>query len=148
MNSSVDCLFDTDIQRLVANETREYIQQVELKHSLTNQLSHIEIDELVVNHGFVREKKLLEESELQIEMANEYFIAGSPFSETSIPGIYGAGDVIMYDGKVHLIAGAFQDAVNAVNKAKQFVEPDAFESGMVSSHNDIFKKNVIKKISC
>ncbi|MFD1449363.1 NAD(P)/FAD-dependent oxidoreductase [Oceanobacillus sojae] len=147
MNSSVDCLFDTDIQRLVANETREYIQQVELKHSLTNQLSHIEIDELVVNHGFVREKKLLEESELQIEMANEYFIAGSPFSETSIPGIYGAGDVIMYDGKVHLIAGAFQDAVNAVNKAKQFVEPDAFESGMVSSHNDIFKKRNKKLVA-
>lgn len=147
MNSSVECLFDTDIKRLIADGTREHIQQVELKHSLTNQLINIEIDELVVNHGFVREKKLLEESDLQIEMANEYFIAGSPFSETSVPGIYGAGDVIMYDGKVHLIAGAFQDAVNAVNKAKQFIEPDAFESGMVSSHNDLFKKRNKKLVA-
>lgn len=147
MNSSVECLFDTDIKRLIANEARERIQQVEVSHKLTNQLSRIELDELVVNHGFVREKKLLEESDLPIEMANEYFIAGSPYSETSVPGIYGAGDVIHYEGKVHLIAGAFQDAVNAVNKAKQFIEPTATESGMVSSHNDIFKKRNKKLVA-
>ncbi|GAB2554564.1 NAD(P)/FAD-dependent oxidoreductase [Gracilibacillus alcaliphilus] len=147
MNSSVECLFDTDIKRLIANDTRERIQEVEVTNKLTNQVSKIEMDELVVNHGFVREKKLLEESDLNIEMANEYFIASSPYSETSVPGIYGAGDVIKYDGKVHLIAGAFQDAVNAVNRAKQFIEPTATESGMVSSHNDIFKKRNKKLVA-
>ncbi|WP_066190188.1 MULTISPECIES: NAD(P)/FAD-dependent oxidoreductase [Gracilibacillus] len=147
MNSSVECHFDTDIKRLIANDSGEYIEQVELSHCQTNQKSHIMIDELVVNHGFVREKKLLEESDLPIEMANEYFIASSPFSETSVAGLYGAGDVIKYDGKVHLIAGAFQDAVNAVNKAKQFIEPDALASGMVSSHNDLFKKRNKKLVA-
>lgn len=45
-----------------------------------------------------------------------------------------------YDGKVHLIAGAFQDAVNAVNRAKTYIEPSANAFGMVSSHNEIFKE--------
>lgn len=61
-------------------------------------------------------------------------------SETSMPGIYAAGDILHHDGKLHLIAGAFQDAANAVNKAKQYVTPDANANGMVSSHNDLFRK--------
>jgi len=140
INSSVDCFFHTEITKLIADSNREVIQQVELKNHLTDELSIVDVDEVVVNHGFVREKKLLEESDLSIEMANEYYIKGNGYSETSVPGIYAAGDIISYDGKVHLIAGAFQDAVNAVNKAKQFVDPEATGYGMVSSHNDIFKK--------
>ncbi|MFJ1244931.1 thioredoxin reductase, partial [Bacillus amyloliquefaciens] len=54
------------------------------------------------------------------------------------PGLYAAGDILMHDGKLHLIAGAFQDAANAVNKAKQFIQPDASKSAMVSSHNEVF----------
>lgn len=59
---------------------------------------------------------------------------------TTVPGIYAAGDCLKYDGKVNLLVGAFQDAVNAVNRAKTFIDPDAHDRGMVSSHNDRFKK--------
>jgi ferredoxin/flavodoxin---NADP+ reductase len=41
---------------------------------------------------------------------------------------------------LNLIAGTFQDAANAVNKAKQFIQPDAQTVAMVSSHNDVFKE--------
>lgn len=140
LNSSVDCLFHTEITRLIADENREVIQQVELKNHVTGEVSLVDVDEVIVNHGFIREKQLLEESDLPIKMANEYYIAGNSVSETSVPGLYAAGDIISYDGKVHLIAGAFQDAVNAVNKAKQFIMPEAEGYGMVSSHNDLFKK--------
>ena len=37
-------------------------------------------------------------------------------------------------------ATALQDAANAVNKAKQYVTPDANAYGMVSSHNDLFRQ--------
>lgn len=140
LNSSVDCMFYTEITRLIADENREVIQQVELKNHVTGEISLVDVDEVVVNHGFNRETKLLEESDLSIKMANEYYIAGNSVSETSVPGLYAAGDIISYDGKVHLIAGAFQDAVNAVNKAKQFIMPEAEGYGMVSSHNELFKK--------
>ncbi|MNH45718.1 Ferredoxin--NADP reductase [compost metagenome] len=64
---------------------------------------------------------------------------GSASSESSVPWLYAAGDILQHEGKLHLIAGAFQDAANAVNKAKQYIEPEAYGHGMVSSHNDIFK---------
>lgn len=140
MNSSVECFFHTEITKLIADSNREFIQQVELKNHDTGNVSVVEVDEVVVNHGFIREKKLLEESDLSIKMLNEYYIQGNSYSETSVPGLYAAGDIIGYDGKVHLIAGAFQDAINAVNKAKQFIEPEANGYGIVSSHNDIFKE--------
>lgn len=61
-------------------------------------------------------------------------------SESSIEGLYAAGDIIKHEGKLNLIAGAFQDAANAVNIAKQFIQPDADRIAMVSSHNEVFKK--------
>ena len=47
----------------------------------------------------------------------------------SVEGLYAAGDILSYEGKVHLITGAFHDAVNAVNKAKQYIQPEANKSG-------------------
>ena len=52
---------------------------------------------------------------------------------------HAAGDILNHEGKLHLIAGSFQDAVNAVNNAKRYIMPGAYGYGIVSSHNDIFK---------
>jgi thioredoxin reductase (NADPH) len=82
----------------------------------------------------------LENSKLSIDRVDNYYIAGNATSESSIEGLYAAGDILMYEGKINLIAGAFQDAANAVNKAKQFIQPDAAKVAMVSSHNELFKK--------
>lgn len=90
--------------------------------------------------GYERDTTLLENSKLDIAIANQYYIAGSANSESSIEGIYAAGDILKHEGKLNLIAGAFQDAENAVNKAKQYIQPDANENGMVSSHNVLFQK--------
>lgn len=68
---------------------------------------------------------LLENSKLDIHRVDDYYIAGNASRNSSIPGLYAAGDILHFDGKAHLIAGAFQDAANAVNSAKQFIEPDA-----------------------
>ena len=38
--------------------------------------------------------------------------------ETNIPGIYAAGDICTYEGKVKLIACGFGEAPTAVNNAK------------------------------
>ncbi|GAA3319986.1 hypothetical protein GCM10020331_029150 [Ectobacillus funiculus] len=38
--------------------------------------------------------------------------------ETNIPGVYAAGDICTYEGKVKLIACGFGEAPTAVNNAK------------------------------
>ena len=40
--------------------------------------------------------------------------------------------------KIHLIAGAYQDALHAVNSAKAYLDPTANPTARVSSHNETF----------
>jgi thioredoxin reductase len=147
LNSTAVCFFNTSITKLIACANHEVIERVELTNHETGEVSYLPIDEVIINHGYERDTSLLQNSELNIEIADNYYIAGNANSESSVAGLYAAGDILKYagdilkyDGKLNLIAGAFQDAANAVNKAKQFIQPDADKFGTVSSHNEIFKK--------
>ncbi|MGM7722794.1 NAD(P)/FAD-dependent oxidoreductase [Metabacillus sp. Hm71] len=140
MNSSADCLFHTSISKLFACKDHDVIERVELRNHETGEVSYLAIDEVIINHGYERDATLLKNSEVNISLADQYYIAGNAVSESSVEGIYAAGDILKHEGKLNLIAGAFQDAANAVNKAKQFIQPDAAKIGMVSSHNEVFKQ--------
>jgi ferredoxin/flavodoxin---NADP+ reductase len=140
MNSSATCIFHTSITKLMADEDHERIERVQLTNHQTGEVSYLDIDEVIINHGYEIDASLLKNSSLDIKMANDFYIEGNSVSESSVDGLYAAGDILMHEGKVNLIAGAFQDAANAVNKAKKFIQPEADERAMVSSHNDVFKK--------
>jgi len=140
LNSSAVCYFNTSITRLIANAGHDAVERVELTHRLTGETTLLDVDEVVINHGYERDASLLDNSDLPIARADDYYIDGSARSESSVPGLFAAGDILAHPGKVHLIAGAFQDAANAVNQAKLFIEPDAPKAGMVSSHNEAFKE--------
>jgi thioredoxin reductase (NADPH) len=139
MNISAICFFQTTITKLIASAGDE-IERVELTNHQTGEVCCLPVDEVIINHGYERDTTLLDNSSLPIEKASEHYIAGNAVSETSVEGLYAAGDILMHDGKLQLIAGAFQDAANAVNKAKQFIDPGANKSAMVSSHNEVFKE--------
>lgn len=131
LDSSVEVIYESVITGLNGVEK---IESVTLNH--TEQLP---VEEVIINHGYDIQNDLIEKSDVVINMHPEYGIQGTSMGETSVPGIYGAGDAINYDGKVNLIAGAFHDAANAVNRAKQFIEPTAVKTAMVSSHHESFK---------
>ncbi|GMK37817.1 ferredoxin--NADP reductase [Paenibacillus sp. CCS19] len=137
--SSVTCLLNTDIERLIATDDHSAIESVALRNLDDNALVELSVDDVIVSHGYERDKDLLKNSQVSIEMKDEWCIDGTTMSETSVPGIFAAGDILAHDGKLHLIAGAFQDAANAVNKAKQYILPTAEAWGMVSSHNELFE---------
>ncbi|KAB8129698.1 NAD(P)/FAD-dependent oxidoreductase [Gracilibacillus oryzae] len=140
LNSSIECYFQTTITKLIADQTKEKIHQVELTNNHTGETNYVAVDDVVINHGFDRDSSLIENSDLPIELIDDFYIAGNSMSASSVEGLYAAGDKLKHDGKVHLILGTFQDAVHAVNSAKKFLEPDAHDYAMVSSHNDIFKE--------
>jgi thioredoxin reductase len=45
--------------------------------------------------------------------------------ETNLPGVYGAGDIVTYEGKLKLIATGVGEAATAANHAKAFIDPGA-----------------------
>nr|WP_040340813.1 NAD(P)/FAD-dependent oxidoreductase [Bacillus smithii] len=80
----------------------------------------IEVDELIVNYGFV--SSLGPIKDWGIEIAKNSIVVNSKM-ETNIPGVYAAGDVCTYEGKVNLIASGFGEAPTAVSNAKAFIDP-------------------------
>jgi thioredoxin reductase (NADPH) len=59
--------------------------------------------------------------------------------ETNIPGIYGAGDIVDYEGKLDLIATGFAEAAIAVNNAVHAVNPTARVNPGHSTNMAVFK---------
>lgn len=82
----------------------------------------IAIDHLIVNYGNISSLGAIKEWGL--EMDRNSILVNSRM-ETNIEGIYAAGDVTNYDGKVKLIAVGLGEAPIAVNHAKAHIDPKA-----------------------
>ncbi|MCJ7841957.1 NAD(P)/FAD-dependent oxidoreductase [Lederbergia sp. NSJ-179] len=136
--SSAGIYKNTKIEKLIADEDGRRIKEILTKNQKTGEEVRFEVDDLIINYGYDRELKFIKESPLQIELERDFFVKGSGKAETNIAGLYAAGDILSFDGKVRLIAGAYNDAANAVNQAKLYLKPDAYTEIYVSSHNAKF----------
>ncbi|WP_139840783.1 NAD(P)/FAD-dependent oxidoreductase [Gottfriedia acidiceleris] len=100
----------------------ERIEKVILQNAKTEERQEIEVDDVIVNYGFVSSLGPIKNWGLNIEKNN---IVVNSRMETNIPGIYAAGDICTYDGKVKLIASGFGEAPTAINHAKTYIDPTA-----------------------
>jgi ferredoxin/flavodoxin---NADP+ reductase len=82
----------------------------------------INVDAVIVNYGFVSSLGPIKSWGLNIEKNS---VVVNSKMETNIPGIYAAGDICTYEGKVKLIACGFGEAPTAVNNAKAYIDPKA-----------------------
>ncbi|HUE77298.1 MAG TPA: NAD(P)/FAD-dependent oxidoreductase [Longimicrobiales bacterium] len=62
-----------------------------------------------------------------------------PTMETNIPGVYAAGDVVQYEGKLELIATGFSEAAIAVNHAVHRIDPKARVNPGHSTNLKVFR---------
>ncbi|WP_027726226.1 NAD(P)/FAD-dependent oxidoreductase [Tuberibacillus calidus] len=90
----------------------------------------IEVDEVIVNHGFISALGPIKDWGLEIEKNS---IVVNTKMETNIEGVYAAGDVTTYPGKVKLIATGFGEGPTAVNNAKSYLDPKARTQPMHST---------------
>jgi thioredoxin reductase len=100
----------------------EKITQVVLEDVNGENKEVIDVDSVIVNFGFVSSLGPIKEWGLTIEKNS---IVVNSKMETNIPGIYAAGDICTYEGKVKLIACGFGEAPTAVNNAKSYIDPKA-----------------------
>lgn len=99
---------------------------------------HLTAAALLVQHGYDRSENLIDTLEFDFEREEDYYLKCQKPTYTNQEGIYAAGDMIAYDGKVYLLLGAFQDAAYAINLIKTSLDPESYLNGRVSSHNDRF----------
>ncbi|WP_217995757.1 NAD(P)/FAD-dependent oxidoreductase [Kribbia dieselivorans] len=60
-----------------------------------------------------------------MEITGRRYINVDTTGVTAIPGVYGAGDIVEYPGKVRLIVVGFGEAAIAINNAAVFLDPSA-----------------------
>ena len=82
----------------------------------------IPANHLIVNYGNISSLGPLKEWGIEMDRNS---IKVNTRMETNIEGIYAAGDVTTFDGKVKLIATGLGEAPIAVNHAKAYVDPKA-----------------------
>ncbi|MBW4080967.1 NAD(P)/FAD-dependent oxidoreductase [Paenibacillus sp. S150] len=119
MASKVNVITPTEITEL---HGEEFITKVTLSHIKTKETQELEVDSVIVNFGFV--SSLGPIAEWGIDIDSNSIVVDSRM-ETSIPGIFAAGDITTYPGKLKLIAVGFGEAPTAVNNAKVYLDPDA-----------------------
>ncbi|MDO6846655.1 NAD(P)/FAD-dependent oxidoreductase [Priestia megaterium] len=98
------------------------ITQVVLENTKGEEKTVVDVDDVIVNFGFVSSLGPIKEWDLDLE---KNAIVVNSKQETNIPGIYAAGDVCTYDGKVKLIVAGFGEGPTAVNNAKAYIDPKA-----------------------
>lgn len=118
-NSSVDVLTPYAPKTIISGTKLENVLLKEVRGDKTIELQP---DSIICNYGYISKLGPILEWELEIERNS---IVVNSKMETNIPGIYAAGDVNTYSGKVKLIATGFGDAPIAVNNAMQYIDPDA-----------------------
>ncbi len=100
----------------------ERITQVVLENTKGEEKIVVDVDDVIVNFGFVSSLGPIKEWELELEKNT---IVVNSKQETNIPGIYAAGDICTYEGKVKLIVAGFGEGPTAVNNAKAYIDPKA-----------------------
>ncbi|WP_017727555.1 NAD(P)/FAD-dependent oxidoreductase [Halalkalibacterium ligniniphilum] len=138
-NSKVEILTPYQIKELVGTDR---LEQIIITNNKTNEEKTIELDDLIVNFGFVSSLGPIKEWGLELEKGS---IVVNSKMETNIPGIYAAGDICTYPGKVKLIAVGFGEAPTAVNNAKSYFDPDAKLQPGHSTSMDLSKTAVAAK---
>lgn len=96
---------------------RLILQEVKGENQIT-----LEPDSIICNYGFISKLGPIKDWGLEIEKNS---IVVNSKMETNIPGIYAAGDVCTYDGKVKLIVTGFGEGPTAINNAKRYIDPKA-----------------------
>ncbi|MBB6450181.1 thioredoxin reductase (NADPH) [Geomicrobium halophilum] len=100
----------------------ENIEQVVLQEVKGTEQKVVDVDAVIVNYGFVSSLGPIKTWGLDITRNS---ILVNTRMETNIPGIYAAGDITSYEGKVKLIASGFGEATIAVSNAKAYMDPNA-----------------------
>lgn len=83
----------------------------------------LSLDAVLLGTGFKASLGRMVEWGLEIEGKRQIKVNSK--GETNLPGVYAAGDVCAYPGKIRLIATGFGEVATAVNNAKAFINPGA-----------------------
>jgi thioredoxin reductase len=119
MGSSVRVLTHTEVARIRGDG---HIESVTVFDNRTDEREELEVQAVIAALGFTSDLGPLKSWDVEIDGRN---VIVDTTMATNIPGVYAAGDITDYPGKVRLISVGFGEAATAVNNAATFIDPTA-----------------------
>ncbi|HWK90401.1 MAG TPA: FAD-dependent oxidoreductase, partial [Longimicrobium sp.] len=104
----------------------------------TDQDEDIPVESVIALLGFKPDLGPISQWGLELERNT---IKVSQLMETNLPGVYAAGDVVHYPGKLELIATGYGEAAIAVNNAVHHLNPKARVNPGHSTNLKLFKQD-------
>jgi thioredoxin reductase (NADPH) len=134
MNSNVEVKLFHEVKKVTGDGTR--LTQAVVFDNRTKAETTLDVDAILVNIGFRADLGPIKDWGLEIDGRE---IRTNGRMETSIPGVFAAGDIAGPEGgvKLNLIATGYAQAALAVNVAKAFVDPN---SKVFPGHSSEMKK--------
>jgi thioredoxin reductase len=131
-----------EIEMLTHKEVRNIdgdvcVSGVTIFDNRTNEDTHFDVDAVIALIGFKPDLGPLASWGLEFE---KHSIKVNHRLETNLPGIYAAGDIAHYEGKLELIATGFSEAAMAVNHAVHTINPTARYNPGHSTNLKVFKE--------
>ena len=118
-SSSVDVRTHHEVRRI---EGDSHVTQVVVFDNRTDDETVLEVDTVVAALGFTADLGPLRSWDIEHDGRR---VRVDSRGATSMPGVYAAGDVVDYPGKVPLIATGFGEAATAVNNVAVWLDPEA-----------------------
>jgi thioredoxin reductase (NADPH) len=117
--SSAEIIIDAQVSKMLGGDTVEAVEITLTDGSTITRPAQAVIAALgfVANLGPLRT--------WGVEVVGHRYITVDTTMATSAPGIFGAGDITDYPGKVRLLSVGFGEAAIAVNNAAVLINPDA-----------------------
>lgn len=108
-----------ELQRI---EGEDWVNRATIVNSRTDETLELEVDAIFLNLGFLTNLGPIEDWGLEID---KNAIVVDSRMRTNRPGIFAAGDIVTYDGKLKLISTGCGEVAVAVNNAKNYIDPKA-----------------------
>jgi thioredoxin reductase (NADPH) len=115
-NSSADIITNAEVTAIFGEENLTSVE-ITIK---TGDVKVVEADIVVAALGFVAHLGPL--AEWGLEMSKRTIVVDTAM-RTNLPGVFAAGDITEYPGKVRLISVGFGEAALAVNNAMTVIDP-------------------------
>ncbi|MFZ1683515.1 MAG: NAD(P)/FAD-dependent oxidoreductase [Candidatus Zixiibacteriota bacterium] len=124
-----------EVQEIVGED---HVREVKIVQTQTGEEEVLPINAIIFNIGFLTNLGPVENWGLHLE---HNAIRVDSRMRTSVEGIYAAGDIVTYDGKLKLISTGCGEVAIAVNNAKNYIDPRA----KVSPGHSTDKQEIVMK---
>ncbi|MFP4150249.1 MAG: NAD(P)/FAD-dependent oxidoreductase [Nitriliruptoraceae bacterium] len=117
--SSVEVLTFTEVASISGDDE---VETVVVAHNRTGETRTLTVNKVIAALGFQSDLGPLKTWDITID--GRHIIVDSRM-QTTLEGVFAAGDITEYEGKVRLISVGFGEAATAVNNAAVYIDPTA-----------------------